>query len=173
MNTALHALLGFSAIITRANAQSAAPCAGDNAVTGYSSIEVLNSDMETELQKIQDGSAPADEYTFRLCPDTVFDTTTTPLRPVLNNAMFLCGENGDRANSCTLVGGSEQIKFEDSAVEGYVLESMSFMGLSFADFEGNTDLTGTSIGAYASSQLTSIFTNVAFTVRKYIIVVSS
>ncbi|GAX16597.1 hypothetical protein FisN_7Lh329 [Fistulifera solaris] len=40
---------------------------------------------------------------------------------------------------------------------------MSFMGLSFADFEGNTDLTGASIGAYASALLTATFSDVAFT----------
>jgi hypothetical protein len=121
--------------------------------------------MESELQNIQAGSAPAEEYTFRLCPDTVFDTTTTPLRPLLNNAMFVCGESGKRADGCTFIGGSEQIRFQDSSIEGYVLQSMSFMGLSFADFEGNSDLTGASIGAYASSQLTATFSDVAFTVR--------
>ncbi len=172
MGAAIQAFLGISVLITRANAQSAASCPRDSTITGYSSIEVLNSDMESELQNIQAGSAPAEEYTFRLCPETVFDTTTTPLRPVLNNAMFVCGENGERVNGCTFIGGSEQIRFENSAIEGYVLQSMSFMGLSFADFEGNTDLTGASIGAYASSQLTATFSDVAFTVRVFCVTVT-
>lgn len=167
MREALYGLFSFTAILTQVNAQSAAPCPNDSSVIGYSSIEDLNNDMEEELQRIQQGGSPADEYTFRLCPDTVFSTTTAPLRPILNNANFVCGEDGDRSNSCTIIGGSEQIRFEDSTIEGYDLSSMSFMGLSFADFEGNNDLTGTSIGAYATSRLTATFTNVAFTVRRW------
>jgi hypothetical protein len=126
---------------------------------GYVSLTALNSDMQLELMRISDGGAPAPPYTFTLCPNQVFDAALVTLQPVLSEATFVCGANGDPEDDCTLLGGEEQVRIEDSTVDGYPLETLIFVGISFADFSSSDVNLGTSIAALASSTTTATFMN--------------
>jgi hypothetical protein len=118
--------------------------------------------METELIRIQNGATPQDSYLYNLCNNTFFDATNTVLKPVLNNVMFICGDDGSRLGRCVILGGSLQVEIVDSTVDAYPLQEMSFMGITFSSFESNALRTGTSIGAFASSVTTATFTDCAW-----------
>jgi hypothetical protein len=164
MSSPVFALVAFLALAQRTTAQqSAKACPRDASVKGYSSIVDINSDMQAELLRISNGNPASDSYTFRLCPNMVFDAST-PLLPVLSNSLFVCGSDGNRDNNCIILGGSEQVRIENSQIENYTIDNLSFMGLSFADFRGNDAMTGTSIAALASAPTSARFMNVAFTV---------
>ena len=128
----------------------------------YETLGSLNSVMQTELVRIQNGATPQDAYMYNLCNNTFFDATTTILEPVLNNAMFICGDDGSRLGRCVILGGSLQVEIVDSLVDTYPLQEISFMGITFSSFESNTLRTGTSIGAFASSVTTATFTDCAW-----------
>jgi hypothetical protein len=139
---------------------SAVNCPNDPTdLQGYTSLSALNNDMQLELQRISNGGVPAPPYTFTLCPNQVFDATLVTLQPVLNDATFVCGANGDPEDDCTLLGGEEQVRIEDSNVDGYPLENLVFVGLSFADFSNSDEMLGSSIAALASSTTTATFMN--------------
>ena len=142
------------------------PCSSDSSVTGYSSISDLNTDMDVELARIEAGGTPASSYRFILCPDTVFDTSSTPLRPLLDGALFQCGENGSRDNQCTFEGGDVQILIEDSTTPGYPLRQVAFTGITFVDFKSNDEETGTSVAAEASARTTATFEDVSWSVSR-------
>jgi hypothetical protein len=153
------AAVAFTLLIAfQVTAQSAVDCPNAPGLEGYTSIAAINADMQTELSRIRNGGLPEDSYTFTMCPNLVFDTSSVALLPVLSNSMFVCGEMGDVGDDCVLFGGDEQIRIEDSTVSGYVLERLTFAGLTFADFGG------TSIAALASSTTSATFTNSLWTV---------
>jgi hypothetical protein len=131
----------------------------------FETLGALNNVMQTELSRIQTGATPQDVYTYNLCANTNFDANTTVLEPVLSNAMFICGDDGSRLNSCVILGGSEQVRIVDSLVTGYPLQELSFMGITFSAFQSNKKRTGTSIAAFASSATTATFTDCAWQVR--------
>ena len=133
-------------------------CPEDPTIQGYTTITAMNADMQAELEAINNGQAPQPGYTYTLCPDTAFDTTSTPLLPVLNNITFVCGATGSSASNCVLFGGDEQIRIEDSTVESYPLQQVSFSGLSMANF------TGTAVNAAAGTTTTASFNDVDFQV---------
>lgn len=128
----------------------------------YETIGSLNSVMQTELSRIQNGAIPQDAYMYNLCNNTFFDSTITALKPVLNNVMFICGDDGNRLGRCVIAGGSLQVEIVDSTVDSYPLQEISFMGITFSSFESNALRTGTSIGAFASSVTTATFTDCAW-----------
>jgi hypothetical protein len=154
------AMIAYPVVAQTGVTISAVNCPNDNTgIMGYTSLAALNSDMQLELQRIENGGAPAPPYTFTLCPNQVFDASLVTLRPVLNDATFVCGANGDPEDDCTLLGGEEQIRIEDSTVDGYPLENLVFVGLSFADFSNSDEMLGSSIAALASSTTTATFMN--------------
>jgi hypothetical protein len=164
MRQPLNAFLAIVALACQATAQSAGPCDRDTSVEGYSSITDINADMQAELGRIADGGEPNESYTYRLCPNVVYDAATAPLVPVLSNSFFVCGSDGSRNNNCIILGGDEQIRIQDSTLNDYTLERLSFMGLTFADFNGNNAATGTCVSALADSRTTAVFIDVSFTV---------
>jgi hypothetical protein len=89
--------------------------------------------MDTELQRITDGGSQPDSYFLLLCPETTFDTFDISLEPTLNRATFSCGESGDVNQNCIFSGG-ENIRVRDPGVEGYIFNTMNFIGLSFQQF---------------------------------------
>jgi hypothetical protein len=166
MRTTIHAFVAILALSCRVAAQTTSPCPRDDTVVFYASLEDINADMQTELRRISDGGAPSDSYTFRLCPSTVYDASTTTLLPVLSNSFFVCGSNGNRNDNCIILGGSEQVRIVDSTVASFPLQRLTFLGITFADFTGNDAATGTCISALANSQTTAFFLDVAFTVSQ-------
>jgi hypothetical protein len=122
--------------------------------------------MQTELVRIQNGATPQDSYTYNLCPNKIFDAASVFLEPVLNNANFVCGNDGRRTNSCVIVGGTMQVRIVDSAVTGYPLQEISFTGITFSGFETSNSMSGTSIAAFASSAATATFTDCEWKVRE-------
>jgi hypothetical protein len=155
------AIVAMAMIAYTAVAQSEVECPNDGGadLQGYTSLDSLNSDMQLELLRISGGGVPAPPYTFTLCPNTLFDTAQGTLQPVLSGATFVCGVNGDPEDACTFLGGDEQIRIEDSTVDGYLLEELEFVGISFADFASSDGVLGTSIAALASSTTTATFVN--------------
>lgn len=142
-------------------------CPRSGKVIGYTSIADMNADMKVEHDRIQAGGTPMSSYTYRLCPNHVFDASEEPLKPLLNNVNFVCGESGSRANNCVVLGGSEQVRIENSDVAGYPIKMLSFMGMTFAGFTANMAGTGTSINALADATTTATFMDVQFTVSVY------
>lgn len=161
MKRALHLLLASSLLacsVPRVEGQSE-PCDDSSSEVGYTSIEAVNRAMQDELVRIKDGQAPLESYTFNLCPNRVFDATSEPLNPVLNNAFFLCGQNGDPTNDCTISGGKDaQVTIESSEVESYPLLKLTFSGIVFSGFDGY------SIAASATFPTTASFMDSMWTV---------
>jgi hypothetical protein len=156
----LVAIVAMAMIAYPVAAQSAVDCPNDPTdLQGYTSLAALNNDMQLELQRIANGGAPEPSYTFTLCPNQVFDAALVSLQPVLSDATFVCGANGDPEDDCTLLGGEEQVRIEDSTVDGYPLETLVFVGISFADFTSSDAMLGSSIAALASSTTTATFVN--------------
>ena len=131
----------------------------------FDTIGALNSAMQTELTRIQNGAAPQDAYMYNLCTNTFFDAQTAILMPVLNNVMFICGDDGNRLGRCVILGGSEQVRIQDSTVDNYPLQELSFLGITFSSFATSTARTGLSIAAFASSSTTATFTDCSWEVR--------
>jgi hypothetical protein len=129
---------------TGAFVQTVAPCPSDANITGYVNIADMNDDMVVELDQIRNGRAPQPPYVFLLCPETQFDATTQPLQPILNGAVFMCGMEGDPALNCRFMGGADQVVVDDpeNVPQRYMLESISFMGLTFTGFN-NSAISGT------------------------------
>ena len=160
-------ILALAAIVlSECNAQLVEPCPSNGALSGYTSISAMNSDMATELQRISGGGTPEDEYIYTLCPRLVFDATIEPLRPVLSGIVFQCGVLGSSTDSCTIDGGSEQIRVEDSGVASYQIEDISFKGLTFQSFTNSANRTGASVNVLASDTTSINFTDVVWTVSK-------
>jgi hypothetical protein len=143
-----------------ANAQfdfqaSTEACPSDDSITGYTSIVAMNTDMQSELDRIGGGAAvdPDRRYSMIICPMTTFDTTTETLMPVINGAEFRCGTDGDVANSCVFSGGGENVDIQESTVDGYTISTVYFEGLTFEQF------TGRSIDLEATDETTATFVN--------------
>jgi hypothetical protein len=95
----------------------------------------LNSDIETELARIEEGETPQERYNIVLCPGT-FDTSTGPLLPRLDQATYSCSGTGNVNDACIFSGGTENIRIEDPMIDGYTVNGMSFIGLTFTGFTG-------------------------------------
>jgi hypothetical protein len=113
---------------------SSGPCPSNPEMIGYMSVEDLNADMNTELQRITDGGSQPESYFLLLCPETTFSTFDDPLMPTLNRATFSCGETGDVNQNCIFSGGEQNIRVRDPGVEGYIFNTMNFIGLTFQAF---------------------------------------
>ena len=161
--TASYAFATVVALLAcHASAQEA--CDSDASVTGFNNITSLNRAMRDEVARIAADGTPQDSYSFVLCPNTIFDTSRTPLRPILDAASFTCGADGSLANQCTFNGGDEQIRIVDSRVPGYQIKDLSFSGITFEGFTPNAGLTGASINALARSRTTATFEDVEWKV---------
>jgi hypothetical protein len=132
---------------------STAPCESNPTITGYSTIATINTDMDQELLRISEGGTPQELYFVTLCPQTTLDTSGGPLLPRLNQATFSCGETGNVNEECVLSGGAENIRIQDPDIEGYSVNTMNFIGLTFTAF------TGRSVELAASSPTVAIFMN--------------
>jgi len=135
-------------ILSAALAQSRTQeCFGDGSIEGYKTIEDMNLDMEDIVTNgTLDGG-----YTFRFCPITRFDVVE-PLRPILNDTLFVCGAGGEE-EGCILSGGTEQVTLEGD------LFNVTFLGMVFQNF------TNTSVSASASGNSTVLFDRCRWSVR--------
>ena len=132
------------------------PCPTDASITGYTSLEDLNDDMAAERDRIAGGGSPSAEYNFILCSDadSTFDARRgNEINVVLENANFFCGGDGFVNPACTIVGGQLQVRIENSAVDGYPIENMSFQGITFQAFVGR------SIAYLANTPTEAVFEN--------------
>lgn len=132
---------------------STAPCASNPSIIGYSTIAAINSDMDQELIRISEGGTPQESYFMTLCPQTTFDTSGGPLLPRLNQSTLSCGGTGNVNDECELSGGVENIRIRDPDIEGYSVNTMNFIGITFTAF------TGWSVELAASSPTMAIFMN--------------
>jgi hypothetical protein len=110
------------------------PCPGNPSISGYASINDMKIDMQDEIRIIDNGGTPQDAYIFVLCPFTQFDTTSDSLIPLLDNSIFFCGDQGDVDDSCQISGGSILVVIRDSEISNYVINEVSFVGVTFSGF---------------------------------------
>ena len=122
----------------------------DPPFVGYDRMQDVINDQFEEFQRIENGQEPRPPYVFRLCPNTMFDMSM-PLPVLLSDSMFVCGPNLTSMDNCVFAGGFEQVKFERMALEGYVMEHASFVGITFDAF------TGSSVNAYGLAGSTASF----------------
>ena len=147
MTTALSwFLLGLVLSTKRSNADPVR-CQHDDSssILGYNNLGDLNEDIQREVDRIASGGQASPSYEFVLCPNTLFDPSSAQLLPKLSNSTFVCGSSGLRSDNCIFLGGSEQIFIEDSDIDGYPLQALSFLGITFTQFEGNSASTGSSV----------------------------
>jgi hypothetical protein len=112
-------------------------CPQEPSLAGYTSIQALNKDMATELQRIMDGGElPPEAYLLPLCPQTTFGfDAATVLLPILNRVTFQCGSSGENDQGCIFTGGDEQVRIENTDAPGYPFNSVFFMGVTFEGFQ--------------------------------------
>jgi hypothetical protein len=135
--------IGFTIVLLSDSIQSqfvfqpsTAPCPSNPELTGYTSVEDLNADLDTEFLRITtDVGSQEDSYFLLLCPDTTFSTADVDLLPTLNKATFSCGESGDVNQNCIFSGGKQNIRVRDPDTEGFIFDTMSFVGITFQEFE--------------------------------------
>ena len=134
---------------------STEPCPSNSDIIGYTTIAAMNTDMQTEIDRIDAGGEfdPDRTYQMVLCPSTTFDTSTDILRPSLNGANFICGENGNVADGCIVSGGTENINIQPSTVDNYDFEMIAFQGVTFEQF------TDRSVNNEANSETNIEFSN--------------
>ncbi|KAL3924656.1 MAG: hypothetical protein SGILL_000908 [Bacillariaceae sp.] len=128
-------------------------CPEDAAVTGYTTIANLNADIDQEITRIQGGGTPQTLYNIVLCPGTTFDTTAAPLLPRLDAATFTCAGTGNVNDECIFSGGEVNVRIEDPGIQGYTINAINFLGITFTDF------TGYSIELLGSAPTEAIFMN--------------
>ena len=128
---------------------------------GYERLDALNNDIQAERERILGGGAPLEEpYSFILCPNVSFDTTTGPLRPVLDNMIIGCGDNLSSGDTCLFLGGASQVELESFSDSTHPVTSVRFQGVTFSDFT-EAAVRGTA----ATDTTTVIFDDVIFGVR--------
>jgi hypothetical protein len=122
---------------------SVEPCPSDSSISGYTSIARINEDIDQELSRIESGEPPQELYSLTLCPGT-FDTSSSALLPRLNQASYSCAGTGDVNAGCIFSGGESNVRIEDPEIEGYNVNAMNFMGITFTLFTGySVELLGT------------------------------
>lgn len=109
-------------------------CPNEPGVSGYETITDLNADMNDELTRISEGgNPPGGGYTLVLCPGEQFDLTGgNTIRPVIDDVTILCGGGTLPDPECILEGNREQLLYEDSAVVGYTVDSVTMQGVTFS-----------------------------------------
>ena len=113
-------------------------CPSNPELTGYTNLANLQTDIDTEFDRIVAGGTPEDSYVLLLCPQTTFDTSGDDLEPKLNNCVFSCGATGDVTENCVFSGGNQNIRVRDPATDGYVFETMTFQGITFTQFNSRS-----------------------------------
>ncbi|KAG7367462.1 hypothetical protein IV203_030133 [Nitzschia inconspicua] len=122
---------------------SVEPCPSDSSISGYTSITTVNRDIDQEINRISDGGLPQEQYSLTLCPGT-FDTAASPLLPRLNQASFSCAAMGNVNDGCIFSGGGTNIRIEDPLIDGYNINAITFLGITFTSFTNySIELLGT------------------------------
>ena len=132
---------------------AAVECPSDSSLVGYTTIAAINGDIEQEITRIQNGGTPQELYLFVLCPGTTFDTTAGPLLPRLDQATYSCGGTGEVTAGCVFSGGEVNIRIQDPGIDGYSINAINFMGITFTEF------TGYSVELLGSAPAEAIFMN--------------
>ena len=136
-------------------------CPQNPNITGYTTINAMNLDMQDELTRIAKGGArPPGGYIMNLCPG-IFDATSGPLTPILDGVVFTCGgPNSPPGALCEINGSAQQVNIGDSTIPGYAINSITFQGITFNGFS-----RGYSINMQASSPTVVTFQNCVWQVR--------
>ena len=148
--TMMHKFLIFLSLATVIGPVTAAPgpCNEDepDGPQGYRTISGIMADQREEQLRIANSGQPNPPYLFNLCAGTEFNefATNTTLIPLLDGATFICGETVSPANVCVFSGGASQVLIEDSAIQGYDIESVNFFGITFSAFSESAVAGGAS-----------------------------
>lgn len=133
-------------------------CANSDGDVGYESIADINNDMEREAALILGGKEPETMYEFVLCPNTDLDAGNETLVPLLDNSIFLCGDEGT-SPGCAISGGEMQVEIVRPIDGGHTVTSVSFLGIGFSGF------TGAAISGNGVSNTTVTISQGTFSVR--------
>ena len=100
-------------------------CSGSN-FSGYSTIDDLNCQIENDWNQVQRGESVPAPPTYILCPNTVFNMTSSVLTLLLSNSLLLCGSDGALSNKCVLTNVTVEIQNLDStSIRGLTFHSSS------------------------------------------------
>lgn len=138
----------------------AAPCPTAPEVYGYTSLVELDLEMRRHDSLLYEPlyQPPLDNYTYTLCPDTVFNgiERLTPSPGLLQySPVIQCSETGQSANKCTIYGGTTQVMLIQRPLDGNndtsINLSVTFQGITFQNSQN------VSIAAMASPNMRAIF----------------
>lgn len=124
----------------------------DGSGSGYDTIQDIIDDQQAEFDRIKSGQgAPRPPYVFPICPSTQFDMEEQSLEVLLDGATFTCGNKGASSDKCVFFRGWEQVRIDNSEIDGYKIQQVQFTGLTFTGF------TITSVNALAKAGTTAVF----------------
>ncbi len=126
--------------IQLSHADNRVVCPTDPSFYAYDSIDAINQDIIAEINDMTANMLGQSQpnYVYTLCPNTIFDGSYR-LTPMLNASSFVCGQNGDSRDNCTIIGGNVQI---------YLIET-SFTSIQYTSFHGLTLDSSTEFGVAA------------------------
>jgi hypothetical protein len=136
----------------------------DNSL-GYDSIDSLNADIDAEVARIIDGGTPEEAYLYRLCPGSTIMMEGKSLMPKLDGSVFQCGDGGLLADDCRLQGGSDQVIINNSAIPGYSLNDVRFVGVTFTGFT-NSAVSGNALYTTTTTIEDSLINVSSFRLRR-------
>ena len=139
-------LLGVFRIATNvANAQKyvgLVPCPTNSSLMGYTNTTLLNRDIITDMQAVNNGGEMPESFHYVLCPQTTFKIASntpgqesegdSPIIPGLSNSLFTCGEDGKSEDNCIIEGGDFHFYFPDFIIADQVY----IVGLTFSGSKG-------------------------------------
>ena len=136
MRRILRLLVSLS-LVGRVSSQAFTPtvsaCLNSDGDTGYATIPDMNADIQREYALILGGKTPEPSYQFVLCPNTDLDGGNETLVPLLDNSMFLCGNDGT-SSGCGISGGEVQVNIGRPVDGTHSVTAVSFVGVDFKGF---------------------------------------
>jgi hypothetical protein len=131
-------------------------CPNDTSLTGYTNVPDINLDMADELTRIAGGGDPPGEgYDLILCPGEDFSVAGgNRFRPVIDGVKISCGGPDSVNPECIVDASREQVIIEDSTVDGYTTNSVTFERITFDSFQ-----RGLSVTLAASKPTVATFTD--------------
>ncbi|CAB9506351.1 expressed unknown protein [Seminavis robusta] len=132
--------------------ERAGPCPDDPLQIGYKHIIDVNTDQQTESDRVAAGQAPRTPYVFPLCNRFKYLMEERVLEVILPDITFVCGYNGTNVELCVLDGN----EFQVNVAPGSTTTNATFAGISFFSY------TGVAVKAYGDVRSNIRFNDVKF-----------
>ena len=90
--------------------ERAGPCPDDPLQIGYKHIIDVNTDQQTEADRVAAGNPARTPYVFPLCNRFKYLMNERVLEVILEDITFVCGYNGTNEELCVLDGADVQVR---------------------------------------------------------------